>query len=379
MPKKYLQEKITGSDGQYMAIQNGIPTGINAMFGVFPVIEVIAPSSTGNIVCSKDSVTLTATPVPIEGTSNSKWTFNPSSYGVWTVSAVQTVGDSNSYIFSDSIDVIEVRTYTMIITSNDFVSKVLENTSWELVKNVAKSMRGSSYWSIGDTKSVTLTGTSNISGLDSSSTLSAGSYNACIIGFNHNTQLEGSGLIHFQLYKSSNVNRAWSGFKFNNTDTIVGGWKNSYLRTTQLGTSLTQTNCLLSCFPQALKNVLSPVVKYTDNAGDNTSKISNITITLDYIFQPSVKEVFGDIEFSDMNQYEADYQQQYAYYTTSSNIIRYLDNNSIAPTYLRSVGLNSLNLQVFDSTASPRSEPDSNNTPRCISPCFCVGENNLLS
>ncbi|MBR6640656.1 MAG: hypothetical protein IKL08_00470, partial [Clostridia bacterium] len=120
MPKKYLQEKITGSDGQYMAIQNGIPTGINAMFGVFPVIEVIAPSSTGNIVCSKDSVTLTATPVPIEGTSNSKWTFNPSSYGVWTVSAVQTVGDSNSYIFSDSIDVIEVRTYTMIITSNDF-------------------------------------------------------------------------------------------------------------------------------------------------------------------------------------------------------------------------------------------------------------------
>lgn len=396
MAKRYLQEKIIGSNGQYMAIQDGVPKGINAIFGVAPNIEVTAPSNTGRIVCTKDLVILEVNPVAIPGTQNSKWTFTPTSYGIWTISAVQTVGGTDTYLFADSIDVIEVITYTLEISSDDFVSSTLENNSWAQIKKVAQSMRGSSYWNIGDTKGVTLSNTSYITGLDVSTTLTDGTYSACIIGFNHNTQLEGSGMIHFQLYCSTTdatygsittKNRAWFGFKYNSTNTVIGGWSSSYLRNTMFGTSLSQTNCLLNCLDSNFKNAIAPVIKYTDNVGDGTSYDRNVSQTIDYLFQPSLKEVFGDIVFSNINPYEKNYQQQYEYYENPAKIIRLRPQSAgsstyqIAYTLLRSISLDSNILEVKDSTSTAYTESESGGaaTVRDICPCFCVGKNSLLS
>lgn len=393
MSKIYLQEKIIGSSGQFMAIKNGVPTGIDAAFGVSPIIEVTAPSNTGRIVCSKDLVILEVEPVPISGTANSKWTFNPTSYGIWTISAVEVVGGNDTYLFADSVDVTEAITYTLEISSSDFVSKILGNNSWAKIKKVAQSMRGSSYWAIGDSKGVPISNSSSITGLDSGTTLINDTYLACIIGFNHNTQLEGSGLIHFQLYlKVENAhtnNMAWFGFKYNSTNTVAGGWASSYLRNTMFGTSLSQTNCLLNCFNSNLRSALAPVIKYTDNEGDGTSFDRNISQTIDYLFQPSLKEVFGDISFDNINQYEKNYQQQYEYYTNANNrigtnnIIRfhYISGSyQTAYTLLRSVSLNPniLEIRNSDSTAYTEDESSGAATVRDVCPCFCVGKNSLL-
>lgn len=402
MPKEYLQEKIIGSNGQYMAIKDGVPKGIDALFGVAPKIEVTAPSNTGRIVCTKDLVILEVDPVAIPGSQNSKWTFTPTSYGVWTISAVQTVGGTDKYLFADSIDVIEVTPYELTITSDDFINSDFANCSWTQIKKVAQSMRGSSYWSIGDTKGVTVSISSpeDITGLDSDTTLTDGAYLACIIGFNHNTQLEGSGLIHFQLFCSdtektgggiTTSNMAWSGFKYNNTNTVSGGWENSYLRNTMFGTSLSQSACFLNCMGQDqdsdFRTSIAPVIKYTDNAGDGHSFDRNITQTIDYLFQPSLKEVFGDIAFSNVNPYEKNYQQQYEYYTNPANIIRLRPASAgsntyqIAYTFLRSVSLdgNILEIRGYNSTAYTEDESSGAATVRDICPCFCIGKNSLLS
>ena len=126
------------------------------------------------------------------------------------------------------------------------VSPILDENDWTTIREVSDAGQGANYWSIGDRKAVTLNG--KVGHL----TLSNYTTYAFIIGFNHNSGLEGSNRIHFQLAKTtlsggkdvalcdSKYNSQVSAtgyFSMNNSQTNSGGWKSSQIRTNICGTS----------------------------------------------------------------------------------------------------------------------------------------------
>ena len=201
----------------------------------------------------------------------------------------------------------------------------LNDCTWEQISAISSDGTGANYWEVGDCKQVTLNGTLSKLSLSNYSTY------AFIIGFNHNSGREGSGRIHFQIGKTaitggtdicliSGYNDD-SDFYMNTSNTNSGGWKNSYMRNNICGTSKTSySGTIIGVIPAALRAVLKSVTKYTNNMG-NSSVSSAVTATTDYFFLLSEYEVFGNTKYS--NTYEANYQQQYAYYSAGNSKIKY--------------------------------------------------------
>ena len=171
-----------------------------------------------------------------------------------------------------------------------------------------------------------------------------------IIGFNHNSGREGSGRIHFQLAKTAlsggtdicftdgqYLNTGSSAaFRMNTSNTNSGGWEDSYMRNNICGTSKSTTSGrIMGAIPAELRNALKSVTKYTNNNGSSSAS-SAVTATTDYFFLLSEYEVFGNITYS--NSYEANYQQQYAYYSAGNSKVKYRHNStgSAARWWLRS-------------------------------------------
>ena len=69
------------------------------------------------------------------------------------------------------------------------IPTVLNNATWAQIKEVAEKSQGSSYWSVGDTKQITINGK-----VSDGLTLSNYSTYVYIIGFNHNSSVEGTGI-----------------------------------------------------------------------------------------------------------------------------------------------------------------------------------------
>ena len=251
--------------------------------------------------------------------------------GEWTVS-----GTLNGQA-SGSVTVEVVGDYTAALT---FVGS-LNDTSWEEISEISTAGTAQNYWSVGDRKQVTLNGTVGALSLSNFSTY------AFIIGFNHNSSREGTGRIHFQLAKTSlsggadicfvdsNYNSTGSstGFRMNTSNTNSGGWEDSYMRNNICGTSKSSTSGrFMGAIPSALRNALKSVNKYTDNTGGGGGSVSSyVTRTTDYIFLLSVYEVFGTI--TNGNTYEANYQQQYAYYSAGNSKIKYRHNSTGSSAY----------------------------------------------
>lgn len=222
--------------------------------------------------------------------------------------------------------------------------KALDNYTWDEISQISSANLGESYFSVGDRKQITLNGT--IGQL----TLSNYSTYAFIIGFNHNSSREGTGRIHFQLAKTAlsggtdicftdgqYLNPGSSAaFRMNTSNTNSGGWKDSYMRNNICGTSKTSTSGrIMGAIPADLRNALKSVTKYTNNNGSSSAS-SAVTATTDYFFLLSEYEVFGKI--TDSNTYEANYQQQYAYYSAGNSNVKYQHNStgSAAIWWLRS-------------------------------------------
>lgn len=190
----------------------------------------------------------------------------------------------------------------------------------------------------------------NLNGTVGSLSLSNFSTYAFIIGFNHNSGREGSGRIHFQLAKTAlsggtdicftdgqYLNTGSSAaFRMNTSNTNSGGWEDSYMRNNICGTSKSTTSGrIMGAIPAELRNALKSVTKYTNNNGSSSAS-SAVTATTDYFFLLSEYEVFGNITYS--NSYEANYQQQYAYYSAGNSKVKYRHNStgSAAHWWLRS-------------------------------------------
>ena len=218
-------------------------------------------------------------------------------------------------------------------------SSVLDENTWEQISEASSSGVAENIWEVGDRKHVTLNGTVGSLSLSNFSTY------AFIIGFNHNSSREGSGRIHFQLAKTAlsggtdvcltdgqYLNPGSSAaFRMNTSDTNSGGWKDSYMRNNICGTSKTSTSGrIMGAIPAELRNALKSVTKYTNNTGSSSAS-SAVTATTDYFFLLSEYEVFGNITYS--NSYEANYQQQYAYYSAGNSKVKYRHNSTGSAAY----------------------------------------------
>lgn len=256
-------------------------------------------------------------------TSTGTVVFTVTETGTYTI-----VATKNGQTASGSVNVVSGTTsYTLTLS---FISSTLNDNEWSIIKSVSDAGQGENYWSIGDRKEVTLNGTVGDLMLSNVTTY------VFIIGFNHNSSVEGTNRIHFQLGKTAlsggtdvalcdiYYNGAGGGFCMNSNRTSRGGWNLSQMRTNICGTSLSSySGTIIAVIPASLRAVLKSVTKYTDNTG-NTTTSSAVTATTDYFFLLSEFEVFGSI--ANGNRNESRKQAQYAYYSVGNSKIKYNHN-----------------------------------------------------
>ena len=260
--------------------------------------------------------TLTAT---VSGNGeNGTVTFYPPTRGSWTITAVK--GEDNT---TEIINATEYKDYTLTL---DYVKPVLDKNDWKTIRKVSDANQGANYWSVGDTKSITINGkigATNISNLK---------IDAFIIGFNHNSGKEGGNRIHFLLGKISgkmvglvdgsyNSTTSTSGaFTMNTSNTNSGGWGSSQMRSKVLGSASAPTNptsnTFLAALPFDLRAVMKSVTKYTDNKGSGNTA-SNVSATTDYLFLLSEYEVLATHKYC--NDAEPNYQAQYDYFKAGNS------------------------------------------------------------
>ena len=219
------------------------------------------------------------------------------------------------------------------------VDSVLNNNDWATIRAVSDASQGANYWSVGDTKTIT------INGKVGNTTFSNLSVDVFILGFDHNSSVEGSNLIHFQIGKIETTPVALCDSKYNSTTTSSGyfnwntsntnngGWNACIKRKTLYGNSGTPSspvsNSLMAALPSDLLAVMQPVTKYTDNTANGGGNVSSyITATTDYLFDLAEFEVFGTRYVA--NSYEQNYQLQYDYYKAGNTKIA--NNHSAVDT-----------------------------------------------
>ena len=295
----------------------------------FSATITVTVDSGASVTLKKDGATIDTK------TSTGTVVFTVHETGSYTVEATK-----NGQTTSGSVNVVSGTTsYALTL---HFISSTLNNNEWSVIKSVSDAGQGANYWSIGDRKKVTLNGKVGHITLSNYTTY------AFIIGFNHNASVEGTNRIHFQLAKTAltggkdvclcdssyNSTASTTGyFSMNARNTNYGGWKSSQMRTNICGTSLSSySGTIIAVIPEALRAVLKPVTKYTDNtANGGGSKASYVTATTDYFFLLSEYEVFGSISYANSN--ESSKQAQYAYYSAGNSKIKYKHNGTSTAAY----------------------------------------------
>ena len=272
--------------------------------------RILVSAATGSTVtCTKGGTTLTATEV------GGKWTFNLNDFGTWTVSA--TLGDKSA---TKDVDVVWAQVYEVTLS---FVDAILNNNDWETIKQVADESAGESYWSVGDTKQITINGK-----LSDGLTLSNYSTYVCIIGFDHNKDVEGTGIafggfktaqtggIDIVLYDSGYNTTHSSGqwFNMNNNNSTSGGWNSCNMRNNTLPV-------VKATFSSDLQAAIKTTTLYTDNTGGDSTSASYVTATHDELYLLAEFEIFGARTYA--NTAEQNYQKQYAYYVAGNSKVKY--------------------------------------------------------
>ena len=97
-------------------------------------------------------------------------------------------------------------------------------------------------------------------------------------------------------------------------------------------------NTLMAALPADLRAVMKGVTKYADAVGNSSNVAANVKAFTDYLFLLAEFEVQGTRYYA--NQYEQNYQKQYAYYSSGNSRVMYRHNatGSTAWWWLRSAG-----------------------------------------
>lgn len=293
-----------------------------------------------------------------------------------TVSNVNQTSGSTSIVISCAEGTNHTAPQIQTVSVNaQFISYALKDCDWDMISNISTQGQGANYWSVGDTKSILLNGTIG-------NTSIFNSYEVFILGFNHNSDVEGFGRIHFSFrgmnmpccfvdnfYETAGSSTA---FRMNTQASNSSGWISSYMRTNICGTSLTNySGTMIGALPTDLRAVLKSVTKCTViMAGIGAFSPSTTT---DYIFLLSEYEVYGQIINS--VSLEQNHQQQYDYYASGNSKIRAKHNSALtsAKWWLRSIEFNltsTTNFVYVDTDGE--SSVYSADYSLGFAPCFCV-------
>ena len=273
-----------------------------------PIIVVSAPTGS-TVTCKKGSTVLTAEE------SSGTWSFAIPAYGTWTVTGV-----SMGTTVEKTVNVTAIEVYFVTL---EFIPDVLNNSTWAQIKQASDAGIASNYWSVGDTKQITINGK-----VSDGLTLSNYSTYVYIIGFDHNSAVEGSGIAFggFKTaqtsgtdvalcdsgYNSSKTSGQW--FNMNNNNSTTGGWASCNMRNNTLP-------LVKSALPSDLQSVLKTTTIYTDNTGGSSTAASYVTATQDELYLLAEFEIFGARTYA--NTAEQTKQQQYAYYVAGNSKVKY--------------------------------------------------------
>ena len=314
-----------------------VPSGQLPQVGLLP--RIIVTVDTGSVItCTDGTTTLT-------GTSTGSYTFEIPNYGTWSVTATLN-GDTS---FGKSVIVDTVKQYSITLK---YIDLILNNNAWSDIHSV--SADGANYWAVGDRKAVDLNGTVGTLAIN-------GTYYVFILGFNHNSSVEGNG-IHFGGFKtalsggtdiclvdSKYSSTSTDGGKYFNmnhsSNTNAGGWKGCDLRYDILGsvnskgaqnaatTTATSpvSNTLMAALPSDLRAVMQPMTKYSDNTGGGNDTASYVTTTVDYLPLLAEYEIFGTRSYA--NSAEKNYQTQYTYFINGNSKVKYKHNDTATSAY----------------------------------------------
>lgn len=242
--------------------------------------------------------------------------------GQWDVTA------TNGVISSPAIAVHVTDTFPAVAP---LVNDTFAENAWDVIKEVVITGEAPNYWAVGDSKPVP------INGKVGATTFSNLSVDAFILSFSHNPDLEGANKMHMMLGKLSgklaalcdgsydSTSSTSGAFTMNTSITNSGGWASSQMRKKVLGSDSTAAsptaNTLLAALPSELRAVMASVTKYTDNTGVATNTEACVKATTDYLFLLAEFEMFGARQYA--NQYEKNYQVQYAYFAAGNAKIPY--------------------------------------------------------
>lgn len=282
-----------------------------------------------------------------------------------TVTGVKNGNATITISAAEGTNYLEPESKTCNVSSS--IAKSLSDSTWQEISEISKNNQGANNWSVGDMKPIHVSGTIGTLSVDET-------LNVFILGFNHNSEVEGNG-IQFGMFKNSDGKDVFlsdanpgksnptgsSGVKYFNMNhwgtstsprnTNYGGWKGCDLRYDILGSTNTApsgygstpttsrvgydaadstptnpvANTLMAALPLDLRAVMKPIKKYTDNKGNSVDVASNVTQSIDYLPLMSEVEVVGtmDDDYRVSNKYEANYQMQYDYYVLGNEMYKY--------------------------------------------------------
>ncbi len=273
-------------------------------------IRLIVTAPTGSAVSVTQGATVLAAN-EVDGV----WTFAIPSLGVWTIHAT-IEGQS----LAQDVDISKVGQYNVTLEAP--VKTTLNDNDWATIKEVADESKGANYWAVGDTKQITINGK-----LSDGLTLNNYQTWVYIIGFDHNKDVEGTGIAFCGFksaqtgggdicltdsgYYSSKTSGQW--FNINNLESNAGGWASCLMRTATIP-------AFRNTLPADLLSVIKTTNIYTDNVGGGGNLPSSVTATQDDIYLLAEWEIGG--VHSDANSAEQNYQKQYAYYAAGNSRIR---------------------------------------------------------
>ena len=207
-----------------------------------------------------------------------------------------TNSPSNCYVLitpisTTGIENTDISYITPVITAPTFSS-----ASWSVIDMLEKKDKLSTYFSVGDIKTITIGGKSQ---------------QIAIYGFKHDDLSDGTGKAKMTL---GLVNCLPTTYAMNSSDTNVGGWTGSKMYSTL-------NDAIFGDLPEELKGLIKPVKKKT-SAGN---KLTTINTSNDKLFLFSEHEIFGAKTYSVGNE-----GTQYSLFATSSNRIKKLGDSGSA-------------------------------------------------
>lgn len=334
---------ITATHGGYTSKTSSVAVNVNysSTAAFFGATITVATETDATVTVEKDGVTQTVTSVDKQAVivvcETGTYTVTSSYSGNTNTAEVSVTAETN----------YELPLWTM--------KRVLEECSWEEISAISATGEADKYFSVGDTKSVTINGTVGGKSIN-------GTYLVYIIGFNHNSAIEGNG-IHFGCFKTSDgtdvqINNIKLGddvssnyYKYGLTSVLgnqlksLNGTYDSTAKTytyTANATTITSptSGSLIAAFPSELRNVLKCFKKYAAKKDSTASDVQNCYINL-----LSEREVFGsNTESVNMS----DYTKQYEYYANGASKIKYYysDGTTASNWWLRDAELSSSYNQV---------------------------------